>query len=352
MKAVIYTVLSDHLKQQWEQLWLKMQSTTIMNSPYWFVAAMDVFKPERIRLVCVYEDDQLLAIAPFFECNHYGILVYATPIHELGDRSSILCDFTHKEVVKLLVSKIAELRNVWLTGLLKHEASTLREFITTARMIKSDLNAYIDFSDGPYGEYPEYMRNKIMRRSSRSPQAFRAVHCEDFSIPTLQLIFELDQKSVKQQKGRSIFGHEDIRKFIELLYTKAPRNMHISILYAGEQLIAYSLGYVCGSVYQGSQKAYMPGFEYYSPGAYLLFSLLDYMRQKGSPELDFGKGYDRFKSFFTKKTRQLYTVEFTRNSWTSHYLLSMYKTRQRLYALVENHYGLYAFYKRLKHRFI
>lgn len=352
MNVHIATTTSDQLLKEWESLWNTSQMATMMNSPYWFQAAFHAFKPKAIRIICIYEEDQLRAVAPFFQEKHYGVPLYVTPLHDLGDKSSILCDFNNTPLTKLLILKIRELENVWLTGLSKIEFDSVQIAVPHARMIATDLNAYITIFEGIYGDFPKPMKAKVINRSKRSSQPLHVEHNEDNHTNWLPTIFEIDQNSVKQKKGRSIFGRKEVRVFFQNLYRLAPKRILISLLFFGEIPISYTLGFVCNNIYQGSQKAFLPGYEYYCPGSLLLLNVLELMHNKGSPEFDMGKGYDSFKSGFTKKTRPLYTVAFTKNNWTCNYLHKISLLRQTLYAFVEHHHTLYGAYKNLKNKIL
>ncbi len=351
MKILKFTALSDKLIADWEALWKNSANANMVNSPTWTIAAQAAFPNKNMCIIALYDDreENIAAIAAFVKKKLFGISFWTAPGREFADKTSILIDFKNQNLVSLLFQEIKKLRSCYLTEYTLDQIQDIQLSVPNITVWKSDVNPYIDFSIGKYGELPNRRRNTLIRRlEETNVHANIVTSTDNTSIKALEECIQIDMTSLKQKKGKGIFYRHEVLEFYKALIVRSPENVPVSILYFENKPISYLIGFRVNNVYQASQKAFLAGFEFYNPGKLLMTKFIDDLNPNSLPVIELGRGLDRFKLHFTKSYHELYDLFFTQNKVTKVYIKTLLNLRKQLYIAINKYAKLYQIYKSIQ----
>lgn len=350
MNTQVHTSLTPELAAEWEALWESRRDlATAFNAPQWVKAAQSAFGQRDIRIITVRTDDgQLAAVCSLVKFRLYGIAVYGTPAAELADKPAILIDWANTFAVKSLSAELGKLGIVYLSYCREEILNGLKSAAPQNIMsFEDDQNAIIDFTNGPYGDLSSSSLNKINNRINKSEEPVGMRHSELDPAHMLELTYQVEAQSTKKDRGMGVLIRPEIRAFFESLAIQKPELIHVSVMDIGGKPVAFSIDFLAHKMYQGSQKAYLHGYEYFQPGKYLVTKLLEYNHQKGYRGFDCGRGYDNFKFQFTKNVKPVYTVILA-NKMAGQYISLVRSVRHRVYHAVVNQKSLYKTFKSVR----
>jgi len=349
MKATYYRDVSEKFRKEWQQLWQKSESANMVNSPAWFTAAVQISPKKAQCIIAVYNDNEsLIAVAPFVKSKVFGMPVYTTPGSEFADRSCLLVKYSNAALIKFIISAFDKLGIVYLTEFEENQLLNIQPAVSNGLFFPSTENPYIDFSDGNYGIYPNKKRNHILNRAKTVQEKITIIHADGKNHKALLDAFNIEKKSVKYMNGKGVLAKKEAQNFYTALAKENASHLLISVLYFGKKPVSYCIGFIFRNIYQGSQKAYVQGYDYYYPGKLLFLNLVDYCRSLDMTQLDLGSGNDRFKKDFTKKTRNHYNLVYTNKTFVRFYIHNMYKIRMKFYKTLVAHKNIYRWYKQIK----
>ena len=265
---------------------------------------------------------------------------------QFADKNSILVDFHDEEVIKILLTEISKLGNVYLPEYTSNQLQKIKPLSKTLTAWKNDVNPYINYAVGKYGEYPNRRRNNLLHRLDSKNMKASLITATDKE--NLEICFAIDIDSAKQAKGKGIFYRSDVKKFYQLLSKYNPENIQINLMYFENKPVSYLIGFLVKGTYQASQKAFLTGYEYFNPGKLLMIKVIDYYSINGNPIIELGRGYDRFKRDFSKDYHELYNLFISENKFIRLYISSVSKLRMRLYELMYRNVKIYRSYTRLR----
>jgi hypothetical protein len=348
MKIQTYSNISETLLTDWQKLWQSSEYATIVNSPGRFLSAMKVFDYKEIKIVTIYKSDELVAIAPFVKTKIFGVALFALPVEEFADRPQILINYNEKKLVQLFFSKIAQLGTVLLPYFTSGLLDSFHKQTTYSKIFPGDVIPYINFSQGPYGNLSSRKRNIVINRLKNSEQKCTIEIVAKKPSESLEKAFDIDRASAKHNHGKGVFYRKEARDFYRELAQHNPANIIVTLVFFDNKPVSYLIGFFSNNIHSGSQKAYVSGYEYFNLGRLSLINLIDYFREKGSAEFDFGRGNDQFKKDFTSNYRQLYTVIITKNILLRNYITQMYLLHETMYKFLSRYPKIYKIYHRVK----
>lgn len=354
MKTAVYTELTPQLAKQWEALWeARRDVATAFNSPQWLAAARHAFGPAEERIITVSTDDGTLkAVCALVKCKLYGVTLYAAPAPGLADKPSILVDWSDYAAVRTLTAALKKLGIVYLSycpaGITNSIQGGAGNNLIT---FQDDQTVYVDFKNGPHAELSTNTLRKIDKRISKSPERVSMSHSEHAHDELLTTAFDIEKRSTKNLRGMGVLIQPEIQSFFRRLASLKPELVHVSTMNVGRAPIAFSIDLYVHNTYQGSQKAYLRGYEQLQPGKYLVTKLLEYNYTKGRSGFDFGRGYDSFKAQFIKNPRPTYTVILAGPA-TGRYLSFIRSLRDRVYNIVFSQKQLYKAFKSMRAVFV
>lgn len=319
------------------------------NSPGWFEAACKAFQYEKKCVIAAYDmtHTNLVAVVPLVKVRLYGIHAYAAPGLDFVTHAAILGDLRDNALRQELIATMEKLGTIHLKGLMGEDAYGLAQSSNNVSLFPSDRESVIDFAYGPFGEFPKRQLRVLRNRIKRSPEPMGAPVAAN-PVEALQTCFDIDQASVKHQKGKGVFWRDGNRAFYTLLAEKYPSRICITILLYGSKPIAYDMCFHYKDTYIGSQKAYLPEYAYYKPGYFIFITFIEEVSRHGPVHISLGGGYDQFKHEFTKQSRVLFGAVVSTRALSRLFLACMLRARERIYRIVVAYPKIYANYKRLK----
>lgn len=348
MNSQTHTDLNEQLISDWEKLWHKSKFANIVNSPFWTIAAQKAFSGNQLRIITIYNNttNELLAVAAFTKKKVNGIPVWTIPADEFANKTSLLVDFKDQKVARLFLKELFKLGTIYLTELTEDQIREIQRNTRAFTTWKHDVNPYIDFSKGKYGNMPNRRINNLFNRIKTAKIDMKLITTNnENSKKTLETCFSIETTSAKQSKGKSVFHRDDVKEFYRNLVGLNPSSIPVSILYFNDKPVSYLIGFLVNNIYQGSQKAYLTGFEYFNPGKLALIKVLDFYKENGNPAIELGRGSDRFKRDFTSDFQVLYNLIISKNNFIRIYIKNINTLKEILYKQFQSNLKLYLLYK-------
>ncbi len=345
-----FTEINDKLISDWKKLWKKSPNANIVNSPYWLLSAINTFEEKNILIIAAYdEQNNLTAVAPFIIKKIFGIPFFTVPASEFADKNSILADFNDQALINSLFKEILSLGNIYLTEYTLDKIQNIQHSIKALSFIKNDVNPYIDFSKGKYGELSNKRRNNLLHRLENTKTNMEFIISSPENInKCLDISFDIEKTSSKQHNGKGVFFRPEVQKFYKSLVKMAPNNVPVSLLYLNNTPVSYLIGFHVNNTYQATQKAYLAGYEYFNPGKIQMIKLIDYLYENGNPAIEMGRGYDRFKRDFSKNYHEQYNLIISKSPLVRFYITNLLKLRIKTYEFIIQHTKPYRLFKKIK----
>jgi CelD/BcsL family acetyltransferase involved in cellulose biosynthesis len=291
--------LSDDILRAWQRL---RQANPDLRSPY--------FHPEFTRIMASTRHDVEISVL-----ETGGEIVGLFPFHRergsigrpvggmISDYQGIICapDFScdPRELVRACCLK------VWGFD---HLIVSQRFFAPFH--VSVELSPQLDLSDG----FETYYRNQKSARSKETdfrniqrnlgPLRFVAHSTDERDFD--RVIVWKSQQYVRTG-GVDIFLCPWIRESVQRIHATQDREFAgcLSLLYAGESLVAGHIGLRSESVLHSWFPAYNPTFGRYSPGLLLLLKMAEHAQGQGIRTIDLGKGMTEYKQRFMNASCQL-----------------------------------------------
>ena len=349
MKVIKYTKLTPELKQEWQQLWQASKFATVSNSPEWFLSGAEAYNKKKKMVVALYDkSNTLIGVGGFVEEKIYGIPTWTSGASVFTDKEAILLNYNSRKEVTYYFSYLKTCGVFYFTSYRKNYLRSL-ENIKGITSFASDINSFVDFSTGDYGSLPHKKVQLTLNRLLRNTQSFDYnVNVTHNKLNALQTVFAIESKSAKMKNGKGVFDNRQARSFYKKLVEQLPEHVIISLFWLNKLPIAYSICFVNQHILQGSQKAHISDYNYFSPGKLIVFKICDYSREKNLPYFDLGRGVDTFKKSFATRYEPLYSIIISQTFFIAYYLHIMFRARERAYEKLIQMKGLYKLYKSLK----
>jgi CelD/BcsL family acetyltransferase involved in cellulose biosynthesis len=305
----------SELSQDLEGVWLKCQrANPTLTSPYFhpeFTRAIAAVRTD-VEIAIVEEGNRLVALFPFQRHRRdVGIPVggIISDYHGLICAEQYRCDL--REIIRLSRLAIFDFEHCPITQL---------SFTPFHRYLAS--SPQIDLSDG----YQAYFKARSavrseqikLRRIEREVGPLRFV-AHDASDAGLRQVLAWKSKQYTNTGKRDLFKMPWIRAAVERIRTTEEREFSgmVSLLYAGERLIAGHLGMRGQFVWHWWFPSYDPEMARYSPGIILLIKMVQHASQMGIRTIDLGAGTSSYKRRFMNASIPLASGSVELASWRS-----------------------------------
>ncbi|MBI1863482.1 GNAT family N-acetyltransferase [Candidatus Microgenomates bacterium] len=351
MKAHIYKRLTPDLYGEWTDLWnASADRATAFNSPAWLKAAISAFDYRDVRIVAVRDaDERLVAVAALIKYRRYGLTVYGAPALQFADKQSILVDWSHWEVVEKLTSALKKLGTIELNYCTDEMRIRMQHTLSdSAITFQDDLNYIVDLSVSPTGDLSSKSKSKIRRTINKLEGPVTVHFSQDGTKNLFEKAYEVEANSTKKYRGMSVLTNPEVRVFYEILASLHPKLVNVSVLDNDQKPIAYSIELWGNGTYQGSQKAFVKGYEYFQPSKYLVMKILEHAHANGLTLFDFGRGSSEFKKHFTDTVQPLYTIIIPKPLLAGIYLAAIHSLRHITYDTIVRQPKLYRAFKTVR----
>lgn len=296
-KITDYNQFSE-LHEQWNNLLFSHSPISLPLTHEWITAWWDQFSENRkLQIFCIYDNEELVAIAPFHEeeATYRGIPV--KQLHLLANGHSPFCDIIYKhslskeqisQVLNLLIKK--NKTNLLVFAKIPSTSVTYDYFLNSSKA----KNNNIIIKDGLltptiqiHGEWDEFFKSKsrsfrkgMRRKLNKQPDL--KIDCEiitSINHPALKEIVEISKKSwkvnIKNDLGSNVAG----RKFLFDLVTKfgPTGNIHIWIVRKNFKPIAFEFHLTYDGIVYPIRADFDEDYKKYSPGSILEYTALKYL---------------------------------------------------------------------------
>jgi CelD/BcsL family acetyltransferase involved in cellulose biosynthesis len=279
--------------------WIRLQAGNLdLVSPYFhpdFTRSIAAVRSD-VEVAVVEADDGIVALFPFQREQKS----HARPVGGIiSDYQGLICarDFCFSPTELLRRCRL----DAWDFDHLVASQSSLAPFHWSA-----DASPQIDVSKG-YEAYLDERRaagseqikktNNLVRRIEREIGALRFIPAST-DVEALNVVLGWKSDRYKNTGATDLFVPGWIREAIYRIWEHRADGFSgaLSLLYAGDQLIAGHMGMRSRSVWHYWFPAYDSRMAKYSPGLILLLKMAEHGPQAGVRTIDLGKGMDLYKA--------------------------------------------------------
>ena len=145
------------------------------------------------------------------------------------------------------------------------------------------------------------LRNRIVRANAEGLRA-RIIEKPHQEPGLVKQLIDLEGKK-KNAWGPFIGKYPEV--FQSLFDALGPRGwLYVALLEKGDNLVAFQLGFRCGSKLWDYSKAYDPFFSQFAPGTLLIYETMNYGSFRGYDEYDFLRGEEPYKMVWSTGCRR------------------------------------------------
>lgn len=190
-------------------------------------------------------------------------------------------------------------------------------------------------------------RSQILKKARKELEGLHLQEEKD-QEKGLNMVFEVDMKSLKYYRKYNVFADMENREFYIKLTEYLGDNLKIHIMYHNNKPVSYEIGFIEGKTYMDVERAYLMNHEYYTPGKVTMVLLAELLAKKGFEILNLGPGTDNFKRSLAKNSKVMRDVIVVKNPFVRNYFIYGARTREAVYKFVFGKPRVYTFYKGLK----
>jgi CelD/BcsL family acetyltransferase involved in cellulose biosynthesis len=340
LEVISDTAHFQTIQQDWDRLLSTSNSPALPLSHDWFCAWWQVFGVgKQLYIVCVYDNDQLVAIAPFMREKASYRRVPVTIQKFMANGHSPFCDVILPE--DLSAGKKAEVLDL----IIQNNSADILQFnkipengIIANHVRRSDKCRYYRYGIKPslvtpiiriQGDWEKFIQeksrkfrkslnNKLNKFNKSAAYTIDCVQIPDDQHPYLTKMVEISKNSwkrkIKNDLGSNIAGREFLFKLAARL---GPKGMlHIWMMHKGEQPVAfeYHLGFH-GVVYP-VRADYDDGHRMISPGSVLEYTALKSLFENQDAQEYYSCADDYwYLSNWTNEMHKHITIEIFADSW-------------------------------------
>lgn len=315
------------LRPEWDELFVKAGASNPFLAWDWAWNWWSHFKAEReLNIVVAREGKELIAIAPMMrERTPLGGKISFLG-SGLADYLGFLTSGKEREVIKTICQYLMR------AGAAKLELADIPE-ASTMCLVLAEIYAEIgDFRvkktscaspflmiETTWEEYWDKINNSVKKdvkwsqnKLKRDYQELKISVIDKYDERVIDAIAALSAKAQVFKVGKGLFRDENTANFIRTILKSflSSGRAKLYLLEADQRLISYIIGFSLKNKYYYWNTAFDPEFAGYSPGKLLTRAALENAFRSGYTEFDFMKGEERYKLFWTKKTRNNYIYSF------------------------------------------
>ncbi|HSX10001.1 MAG TPA: GNAT family N-acetyltransferase [Candidatus Saccharimonadales bacterium] len=351
MKTIVYKQLNPELIKEWQSLWKSSTEANYVNSPQWFLSAIDTFNYKDIAIIALYQKDKLVGIVGLVQEKKYGITFYTIAPIDFTCGVPFLIDINDEVIVKELIKQLLQLGNIFLNNIPEEFEAILQKNTKEMSSAYQTVNYFLPIQKDEKGNVILKKRNKLLKEIKGYEDKINLKTFDGTSNEGLTYVYKLDNVSRKQGKGYNTFASVEIRKFYENLAKYFKKNILINILFFEKTPIAYEIGFLIGKNYFGSQMAYVTDYKHYSPGKVILTKVIDYVGSNNVEEMSFGSGENTVKRLVTEQKRDLYKVILSKNLAARKYSHTLEKLKNYAFDQSYKYPMMYTTYRKIKKSF-
>jgi Acetyltransferase (GNAT) domain len=301
--------LSIDLLEEWNNLWLEVEDTTIFNSPKWFEACRQAF-PLRNQIIVVAKAENRLGAVILIEKQKNWTLMGRPYM----DRASLLIapDFAMLYGYQILSNLLKRFKILDLSELSEHQS---RIFLSISDDIlvcqfQSSLNPKFAIKQPALSNKEKREIRRLTQRLSE--RGDWSIELQTLSNDTLSKMCSIEQLSHKVSNKQAVLHKPEVKElFTSIAYLS---NTCIAFLIQNGKPIAHLLGLIDNKIFLAYHMAYDETWAAYAPGKLLIYHILPYLEEEGFLYFDFSRGESSIKSKFSNIVAKQYNLVFFRKN--------------------------------------
>ena len=317
------------LKTKWDDLLTRVQLPTPFLTHEWLCTWWEHFgKPGALRLVCVYDGDRLLGVAPFMAST---LRVRGIPCFSLlsalggveADYHDLLLDHERRwdvlhELLSYCVSELGNWQIVALGGVRGDSATNYLLPVVCSRLglklhsVGGLICPYVPLVGDGSDSWAAYRRRGAIQEYRRKQRILGREHgaqvrlCRgDDAARAFADFIRLHHASWSARGGSKAIRTPSMEGFHREVATNlaAAGKLLVATLEVEDAAIAAWYCYLEGSTCFGYLPGWDPAYYRLSPGAVLHVAVIDHCQEAGYQEVDLLRGDESYKFHFTKLAR-------------------------------------------------
>lgn len=307
MEAKIYKDTNEKLINEWTELWKKSSHAHFFNSYAWFAVCREIFKPEKLLITCVYEDNELQAIYPMFERKKYGIKTYGNPGGRFADKFCMLVKDQDEKIVTCLLKSMQSKYNLIIEEVSEENHLHFRSSGYTESPIKEETSSF-QLEEDNLRFMGKKKRKKMVSKYKKNFEQTKHVRFKGSElIEHFKYIEQIDANSRKRLSGKEVTSDGIQWELFKKIAKDFPQHLVLDVLFMDGEPIVYELGIVAKKREIGYQTAFDERKKKYEPGRIILIYIWESMRKEGLEIYDWARGINGLKKDFTPKFEKQYT---------------------------------------------
>ncbi len=329
-------------RNTWSELLSTRKSTPLPLTHEWLTTWWKNFGGNKdLHIICVYEKNKLLAIAPFMKSKICCRGIPSTVISLMANGHSPYCDIIFNgtvnpekisNILELLIKNNSE--NILVLAKVPENSPTYSHLTAHSRAygyrygIRNSLvtpiiklnQSWDDFYKFRSQKFHKSMKNKINRFTKETDFSISREVITSRDHPTLEQIVEISKKSwktqIKNDLGSNSIGREFLFGLVDAFGdTQA---VQVWIIRKSDKPVAYEIHLIFDGVVYPLRADYDESFKQYSPG-----SILEYTALKALFDENTVSVYDScadnywYLNNWTSEFRRLFNIEIFNDSFKS-----------------------------------
>lgn len=333
MKDVkVYDTFDEELLIKWKEAY-EIDNYPYNMSPDWNRIWFKYFGNKRIlHIVTLWEKEELVLLAPFYLDKGILYLVGSNP--DLYDTFDIIVKKNKKKNLEILLEFINQYEINFRFMNTENEISKfLIEYFYPNKYVAEIIDNKPSLINLHDFDFTKKIKQDIKRCKNRALNMYKDNIKFEFSIEkNSKLIDEFIQMHKKRWMGGPFQHMKNFECFIkEIIMTTNLVVISRIRLENNNISLAYHLFYRTNSILYSSIPTYNIDFEKISPGKILLYDFIKYCREnKQYRVLDFGRGAESYKYWFSNKDELLFSFVNKKESYTKKIKRIMYRIMRRL----------------------
>jgi hypothetical protein len=309
---------------EWNSLWSISETASFFNSHQWYKAcSQSMF--HNICIWFVYQDSMLIAVVSLEPTKRWFISCFVSFGQPYTGKSTILVHDNYVSMIPNIIKQLDIRKMIMLTEV---EESQCKNFLVGTIHEIASVSPYLLLNQDVYRQVKKQEWNYISKKADKSGFKLSVYNGEE-SLAHIDVLWNIEQRSHKLQKGRQLFKSDRVKKLYALL-SKAPETM-LAVLYDDEIAIACFFGFYVKNSFLVDYISFDEEYKKDSPGKLVIVLLYKYLISIGCEKFDYSRGESMWKRHYSSYSENNYTLYFTKNKPVSFWISACLRIKQFYY---------------------
>lgn len=322
----------ESIKPEWQELLGSLEKSPPFWHPSWVLNWVDQNALSSSLFFLVFRmENKLIGLLPLYTESVFGVckLRYCSDTLYPDPLGLIALETYHEDCYSLLFIKLLE-RADWdimtLPWFYKHEASLIQgEMSITTKQPYLELPDSIEDYLSGFKKKKRYNLKRLVKNFFSDGGEFSIASNNTEKKEYLKSLFSIHEDRASERGIESTFTGGKLFELHNSLLDKL-ESAELYRLKMNGETIAILYGFKTKTTFYYYQIAHLPKYGDLSPGVVVLFKTMEYLISRDVKEFNFLQGDEAYKSYWTKSSRNLYTVV----TFNTTFKAKVYKTLSHL----------------------